>query len=142
MTIEEAHHGGIASAHEAFERLTGRKYMLHHHRIFAWEKFLVRRKFTVEEIGVVVKYLQGEVAANRAFPPQLWFNNMIEQADRFEEYLNDARAKMRNAKPVKTGKDSVLEATGRPMAKEVRMSTVSMSDRVKWHLENMRKAIK
>lgn len=142
MTIEEAHHGGIASAHEAFERLTGRKYMLHHHRIFAWEKFLVRRKFTVEDIGIVVRHLQREVADKKAFLPQLWFSNVIEDTDRFEEYLNDAKARKRNALPPNTDRDSVLEATGRKEKQCDQINAISMSDRVKWHLENMRKTIK
>lgn len=144
MTIEEANQGGgIASAHAAFERLTGKQYMLHTARIFAWEKFLVRRKLTVEDIGIVVKHLHGEVAAKKAFPPQLWFSNLIEQPDRFEEYLNDAKAKTRNAAPPKTDRDSVLEATGRCKPCEQRQGgLVGMSERVQYHLDQMRKAAK
>jgi hypothetical protein len=143
MTVEEANISGIAVAHEAFERLTGKQYMLHPARKFAWEKFLVVRRFTVEDIGVVVKYLQEEIAAKRAYPPQLWWNNLIEQPDRFEEYLNDAKAKNRNAVPVKTNKDVVLEVSGRPReSKQSEINVISMNDRVKWHLEQMRKAIK
>lgn len=142
MTIEEAHNGGIASAHATFERLTGKQYMLHTARMFAWEKFLVRRKFAVEDIGVVVKHLQGEVAARRAFAPQLWFVNLIEDTDRFEEYLGEAKAKTRNALPAITSRDVVLETSGRPrQSRQTEINVISMNDRVKWHLENMRKTI-
>lgn len=143
MTIEQAHQGGIANAHSCFERLTGKQYQLHTHRMWCWEKFLVARKFSEADIEKVVRYLQTEIAAKRAYPPQLWFANLIEQPDKFEEYLGDARAKARNALPARTDKDSVLEATGRckPCA-ERKASMVSMNDRVRWHLEEMRKAIK
>lgn len=142
MTIEESHAGGIAEAHNAFEKLTGKQYMLHTARMFAWEKFLVRRKFTVEDIEIVVKHLQGEIAAKRAFPPQLWFNNLIEDTDRFEEHLNEARAKNRNAVAFKTERDRVLEASGRPRVSKSEINVISMNDRVKWHLEQLRNAIK
>lgn len=140
MTIEEAHNGGIASAHSRFEQMTGKQYQLHTHRIYCWEKFLVGRRFSEEDITKVVQYLQSEIAAKRAYPPQLWFNNLIEQPDRFEEYLGDAKAKARNALPAKTDRDAVLEATGRT-DRQKPLNVISMNDRVKWHLENMRKAV-
>lgn len=146
MTIEEAHAGGIAEAHNAFEKLTGKQYMLHTARMFAWEKFLVRCKFTKHDIALVVKHLQGEVAAKRAFPPQLWFNNLIEDTDRFEEYLNDAKAKQRNAPMVWMDRDSMLHVMGGKAdparLEKMKDNVISMNERVRWHLNNMREAIK
>lgn len=142
MTIEEAHNGGIVSAHAKFEQLTGKQYQLHMARKFAWEKFLVRRKFSEDDMTIVVRYLQKEIREGRTFPPVLWFNNLIEETDKFEEYLNDAKAKARNAQPAKTDRDSVLEATGRCKPCEQRQEgLVKMDERVQWHLNNMRKAI-
>lgn len=142
MTIEQAHKDGIASAHTRFEQLTGKQYQLHTARMFAWEKFLVRRRFNEEDLAVVVRYLQKEIAAGKTFPPVLWFNNLIETPDKFEEYLNDAKAKARNAIAPKTDRDSVLEATGRcKPCEQKRGGLVKMDDRVRWHLDNMRKTI-
>lgn len=141
MTIEQATQSGIASAHAAFERLTGKRYQLHTHRIWHWEKFLVIRKFTEADIEAVVKYLQGEIATKRAYPPQLWFVNLIEQPDKFEEYLGDAKAKARNAIPAKTNRDAVLEAAGRPACKPCSSGVVNLNERVQWHLLQMRKAV-
>lgn len=142
MTIEEAHKGGIASAHSAFERLTGKQYQLHTHRVYCWEKFLIGRKFSEADIEKVVRYLQGEIATKRAFPPQLWFANLIEQPDKFEEYLGDAKAKARNALPARTDRESVLESAGMKKETSSQINVISMNDRVRWHLDEMRKAIK
>lgn len=143
MTIEQAHKDGIASAHCRFEQLTGKQYQLHTARMFAWEKFLVRRKFNEEDLTIVVRYLQKEIAAGKTFPPVLWFNNLIEAPDKFEEYLNDAKAKARNTVPPKTDRDSVLEATGRCKPCEQRQDgLVKMDERVQFHLDQMRKAAK
>lgn len=143
MTIEQAHQGGIASAHAAYEKLTGNQCQLTTHRIWCWEKFLVGRKFTSADMETVVKYLHGEVAANRAYLPQLRLYNLIDpdQLDRFEAYLNEARAKKRNAAPVKTNRDAVLEGSGRPRVRKSEINVISMNERVKWHLEEMRKAV-
>lgn len=141
MTIEQAHKDGIASAHTRFEQLTGKQYQLHSARMFAWEKFLVRRRFNEEDLTVVVRYLQKEIAAGKTFPPVLWFNNLIEAPDKFEEYLNDAKAKARNAIVPKTDKDFVLEAVGRTIQRKKDISVISMNERVRWHLDNMRKTI-
>lgn len=142
MTIEQAHQDGIASAHARFEQLTGKQYQLHTARMFAWEKFLVRRRFNEEDLTVVVRYLQKEIAAGKTFPPVLWFNNLIEVPDKFEEYLNDAKAKARNALAPKTDRDSVLEATGRCKPCEQKQGgLVKMDERVRWHLDNLRRAI-
>lgn len=141
MTIEQAHKDGIASAHCRFEQLTGKQYQLHTARMFAWEKFLVKRRFNEEDLTVVVRYLQKEIAAGKTFPPVLWFNNLIEAPDKFEEYLNDAKAKTRNAAPPKTDRDLVLEASGLQEYHQPKQ-IVKMDARVKWHLEQMREAIK
>lgn len=140
MTIEQAHQSGIASAHTVFECLTGKRYQLHTHRIWHWEKFLVARHFTEADIETVVKYLQSEMAAKRAYPPQLWFVNLIEQPDKFEEYLGDAKAKARNAIPAKTNREAVLESIGR-VAKKQEDGVITMNERVQWHLLQMRKAV-
>lgn len=139
MTIQEAHQGGITKAHALYGRVTGRQLALHPARMFAWEKFLVVHKFTEGDIEMVLHYLQKQIREGNNFPAALWFRNTIEDPIKFEELLNDARARKRNALPAKTDKDNVLCATGRcPPSSKVPI--VTMNERVQWHLNQMRKA--
>lgn len=140
MTIQEAHQGGITKAHALYERLTGRTLSMHPARMFAWEKFLVIHKFTEADIELVLCYLQKQIREGNNFPAALWFRNTIEDPAKFEELLNDARARKRNALPARTDKESVQCATGRcPIKKE--QPIISMNERVRWHLERMRKIV-
>lgn len=140
MTIQEAHQGGMTKAHALYERLTGRTLSMHPARMFAWEKFLVVHGFAEADIELVVRYLQTQIREGHNYPAALWFRNTIEDPAKFEELLNDARAKKRNALPARTDKESVLCATGRcPPKKE--QPIVSMNERVQWHLLQMRRAV-
>lgn len=141
MTIQEAHQGGISKAHALYERLTGRQLTLHPARMFAWEKFLAVHKFTEGDIELVIRYIQNQIREGRNFPAALWFRNTIEDPVKFEEILNDARARKRNTPAPQTDKERVLCSTGRcPPSKKT--PVVTMNERVQWHLDQMRKAIK
>lgn len=140
MTIQEAHQGGITKAHALYGRVTGRQLALHPARMFAWEKFLVIHKFTETDIELVLHYLQKQIREGNNFPAALWFRNTIEDPIKFEEILNDARARKRNALPARTDKESVQCATGRCRTQR-EQQIISMNERVQWHLSQMRKAV-
>lgn len=140
MTIQEAHQSGISKAHALYERLTNRQLILHPARMFAWEKFLVVHRFAEADIELVIRYLQNQIREGHNFPAALWFRNTIEDPTKFEELLNDARARKRNAIPVQTNRESILAATGR-VAKKQEAGIITINERVRWHLEQMRRIV-
>ncbi len=74
-----------------------------------WEVWSLK-KWTAEDIRLVVQHIQKRIQAKCRNPEALKFKNLIGDVDGFEETLSEARAYARIHKP--TFQDRVME--GRP----------------------------
>lgn len=119
----------VEQGHKCFQELTGRDLMLHPEREMHWKAFFAR--FTIADLGLVVRHLRKRIKDGKAYEPQLWFANLIANLGKFEEHLNDA----------KRAKVDVNEKLKPAPAKCLTYPPYGVSgDRVKYHLEQMRKA--
>lgn len=90
--------------HEAYSQATNFRLPLNYDRIDWWER-LAGQGVTLEDLKLVLRYLQFQIAKGKRFDGCLRFSNLIGYANRFDEELGLARAWARNAKPPPTVKD-------------------------------------
>lgn len=103
----------IATLHAAYCELTGFELGRDYARDYAWHEF-VKRGFTLDDLKMVVFEVRKGMAGGYRFQGSLKFRNLIEDLNRFEEDLAEARANLRNRRPPPSAKERVLEASGRP----------------------------
>lgn len=115
----------INDLHAAYESLTGLKLGLTMGRIYAWEVWLTRG-WTAADLQMVVRALVGKAKAQNR-QPCLKFSRIVEDLDRFEEELAEARARHRTMRTT-PDKARVLRASGRaaeaPLPQPLRIGNV------------------
>lgn len=105
----------VKGVHIVFCHETGNPISLTLHRMMIWQAWL-RHGWTADDIKTTVRYIR-----KRYFNPDrpqivkgmLHFSRLIEQPETFEEYLMDAKADQRNARPAPTQRTQALKAVGR-----------------------------
>lgn len=101
--------------HATYQRLVDRPVELDYLKRQMWGVWVVYCKhdpFTENDLELVVKYLKSKISKGERKPACVYFRNLIESPDWFQEARTDARAAGRLPK-VNIGKQSVLRATGR-----------------------------
>ena len=83
----------IEQAHRLYCQLTGQNLRLGFDRERMWYE-LLRTGYSLEELRVVVTYLQREIRAQRRNVGSLKLSNLL-QPDRFEEDLQISRVRLR-----------------------------------------------
>lgn len=107
----------ILASHALYVKLTGfGDISLNYGRERIWYEWL--KRFTDQDLRLLITYLQSEIRKQRRNPGCLKFNNLIGQPDMAEEDLALAKASTRNAVKPPTPRQSILAATGRVEAKE------------------------
>lgn len=87
----------IAQAHQLYGQLTGQSLSLGFDRERMWYE-LLRRGYSLEDLRIVVTYLQREIRAQRRNVGALKLSNLL-QPDRFEEDLQISRVRLRPPVP-------------------------------------------
>lgn len=87
----------IKSIHALYGALTSNWLHLDMNRERIWYEFL--KRFTEEDLRLVIAHLQTGIKKGYRYMPCLRFSRLIEPLDHFEEQLNEARANSRNNKP-------------------------------------------
>ena len=87
----------IQQAHQLYSQLTGQDLSLRFDRERLWYEFL-RAGFTVQDLRLVIGYLQKEIRHDRRNVGALKLSNLL-QLDRFEEDLNISRVRLHPASP-------------------------------------------
>lgn len=101
----------FGSLHQRYCSLTGLQVKLNIFRALSWERWSAHGWSQVD-LEDVIAHLR------RTQPDRIWFLRMagfrclIEDCERFEGYLSEARALARVPKP--TPRDRILQASGRP----------------------------
>jgi hypothetical protein len=95
----------LASILEAYTLLSGReaKLPIYEHSLFDW----VRAGFTKEDMIIVVQFIVRENRHN-TFKYSLKLGHLINDHQRFNDLLEEAKAKERNRRPAMTPKEKVL----------------------------------
>lgn len=78
-------------------------------RIYWWQVWKARG-FSMNDLGVVINHLQRGIKDGKRYPGSLKWSHLIQQADSFEEELNEARACTRNLKPPPSHKEAFIHA--------------------------------
>lgn len=117
-------HQQIAQLHSLYCQYSGRQVRLDcsgagESLWYAWLKM----GFTVEDLKTVIDYLRSGISKGTRNPGCLKFRNLIGDPLAFGDELAEAKAVLRNAIKPKTGRESVLEATGRPAAPKTTVQT-------------------
>jgi len=100
----------IEQCHRAYCQATGQEIRLNaFDRERVWYEFLALG-FTVEDVGLVGRFLVRAVEKGDRNPGCLRFRNLIGRPDDFEEELQLVRAAMRNFKPAPTEKEKTIRA--------------------------------
>lgn len=102
----------ISNLHHEYRTLTGYDLGLDYWRERCWADWC-SKGFTVEDLRLVVRWLKDGIRKETRRPGCLKFSNLIQQLDRFEEDLVEAKAELRNKIHAPTEKQMVLRATGR-----------------------------
>ena len=113
----------VANLHRTYCELTGLEISLDYGREWAWAEF-IRRGWTADDLKLVVFEIRKGIPEKSRKPGALKFRNLIGNPDYFEEDLAEARANLRNRRPVATNKERVLESTGRPVVRTGTAKTV------------------
>ena len=87
----------IAQTHRLYCQWTGQQLPLRFDRERLWYEFL-RAGFTLEDLALVVRYLQKEIRHTRRNVGALKLSNLL-QLDRFEEDLNISRVRLAPPSP-------------------------------------------
>jgi hypothetical protein len=87
----------IAQAHQLYCQLTGQSLRLGLERERMWYE-LLRAGFSLQDLRVVITYLQREIRAQRRYVGALKLCNLL-QPDRFEEDLQISRVRLRAPPP-------------------------------------------
>ena len=87
----------IAQAHRLYSQLTGQTLSLAFDRERLWYE-LLRVGYSLEDLRVVITYLQREIRAQRRNVGALKLSNLL-QPDRFEEDLQISRVRLRPPPP-------------------------------------------
>lgn len=95
--------------HDEYCRLIGSTLALTLDRMYWWSAWKARG-FTIEDLRLVVTTIQKGIRDDRRRFGALKWSNLIQCADRFEEELSEARAMLRNAKPKRDARESVVSS--------------------------------
>jgi hypothetical protein len=106
----------LSDLHKHYVALTGLDLVLTMPRIYQWEAWKVHG-WTSAELSLVVRHIQKRIKENRRRPESLLFRNLIQDTERFEEDLAEARALARVPK-VNHALRSVMRASGRELKPE------------------------
>lgn len=97
--------------HGVYCQLSKRSMTMTTREMYGWQAWIAKG-YKVEDLRLVIAFIQKRIKDGRRFPESLRFHNLIERHDRFADDLLDSRAEAN--KPVRTDRQSVLEASGRP----------------------------
>lgn len=108
---------------DAHQRLTGResKLPIYEHALFDF----VRAGFTHEDMATVITFLMRENKRNQ-FQYSLKLGHLINDHMRFNDLLQEAKARERNRRPAPTAKERVLSQF-RPTTGETLTTTGALS---------------
>lgn len=102
----------FTSIHSVYISCTDRNLPLSVREHFLWAAWTAHEpKWTADDLRLVIAFINGRIKQGRRFPESLRLYNLIDPARFADDYL-DAKAEAR--KPVRSDRQSVLEATGRP----------------------------
>ena len=130
----------IEQFHAAYCAATGQEIRLDaFDRERVWYEFLAFG-FSIEDVGLVGRFLVRAVEKGDRNPGCLRFKNLIERPDMFEEELQLVRAAMRNFKAPPSEKEKTIRAF-RPVTSEpVPMTARPAKEIVQKALDELRKA--
>lgn len=98
--------------HKQYRALTGLDVPFTMTAYFLWSAYLARG-LAEPDLACMIRYLKLKIKENRRPRESLLLANMIQDLDKFQEYLSMARAESRNSR-TETPKQSILRAAGRP----------------------------
>jgi hypothetical protein len=103
--------------HTTYVHITHRPVRYDMGKFFRWEAW-ANRGWTEADLKLVVAYIWHRIRQGKRFEESFRFKNLIEDQDRFEEDLVDARAWARQSQqePGVPARVRVLSATGRTQA--------------------------
>ena len=88
----------IHPLHHEYCRLVGFNLALTIERHYWWTAWLARG-WTMEDLRLVIRYLQQQIKEGKRNSGALKWSNLIQDANRYEEDLQMARAEQRNRRP-------------------------------------------
>lgn len=94
----------IEEAHRRYCELTGYRLLLSIDRHYWWAQWLAKG-FTDADLALVVRNIQKGIKTGNRHQGALKWSHLIQEPDRFEEELMEARASLRNTPPLPSVKD-------------------------------------
>lgn len=116
----------IRVLHDAYCRMARCQLTLTMDRLYYWSDFKAKG-FTVDDLSLVIRYLDSEIRTGRRFEGSKKFSNLIQRLDMFEEELSLANgwSSRISKKAVNTARNRVLQqfspvVGGQPLKGNVR----------------------
>ncbi len=129
----------IDALHAEYLRLVGGDLTLSMDRIYWWGQWRLKG-WGIEELRLVIGHIQNGIKAKRRNLGALKWSNLIQQIDRYEEEIIEARAEKRNAKPHVTPKERVI-SQARPTIAPVAPGTTREAKPVGEYIAQLRAAV-